>query len=320
MRKNLLPLALAAALLIPSISASAWNHKGHMTVAYIAYNHLTAQEQNQVFDLLKSHPDAAGIAGRIKYDAPSADQKTRQMMLFVEAARWPDFIRSDDNFYDETDPDAVPLPKQGNFPDAKKHKPWHFMDEGFSDDGTKYDEPDNINAKTAIGAFRHAIGSPDVSRPYKAYFLAWLEHLVGDVHQPMHCVARFSKAHKRGDRGGNLFGIAPFKFSETDEYAVDNLHSFWDDVLGDETSLAAVAALAAQAEASSPANKPDDMDETHWIGESYGYAVYAYKPLVSQAGTPAITKAYYNTARELALTRVKLAGYRLASLIRQNLK
>jgi hypothetical protein len=37
----------------------------------------------------------------------------------------------------------------------------------------------------------------------KSYDLAWLEHLVGDVHQPPHAVSRFTHEAPAGDRGGN---------------------------------------------------------------------------------------------------------------------
>jgi len=37
----------------------------------------------------------------------------------------------------------------------------------------------------------------------KSYDLTWLIHLVGDVHQPLHCVARITKGDPEGDKGGN---------------------------------------------------------------------------------------------------------------------
>ena len=44
-----------------------------------------------------------------------------------------------------------------------------------------------------------ASNSPDV----KAMAYCWLFHLVGDIHQPLHCTALFSAEHfPKGDRGG----------------------------------------------------------------------------------------------------------------------
>ena len=41
----------------------------------------------------------------------------------------------------------------------------------------------------------------------KAVYLTWLFHLVGDIHQPLHCTAVFSERFPDGDKGGNLARI-----------------------------------------------------------------------------------------------------------------
>ena len=70
-----------------------------------------------------------------------------------------------------------------------------------------------------------AIGT-DESDDIKSYDVAWLEHLVGDVHQPLHATSRFTKNHPNGDAGGNLVLLcaAPCR---------DELHAYWDGLLGD---------------------------------------------------------------------------------------
>ena len=37
----------------------------------------------------------------------------------------------------------------------------------------------------------------------KAIALAWLFHLVGDIHQPLHTAQLFTVDYPKGDRGGN---------------------------------------------------------------------------------------------------------------------
>jgi hypothetical protein len=37
-------------------SASAWNNKGHMVVARVAWNELKPEEQAKVIDILNAHP------------------------------------------------------------------------------------------------------------------------------------------------------------------------------------------------------------------------------------------------------------------------
>lgn len=315
MRRLFASGALAVVLLMP-VQALAWNHKGHMVVAYIAYQQFTPEEKARVFRTLKAHPDFSTLAKL----AGSPKSSSYAMLLFIHAARWPDLIRNDARFYDETDPHADPTKRLKNFPDMKKHRPWHFKDEGFTTDGSGFSDPDHINAQTAIRAFRQSVGNPKLDLPHKAYFLAWLEHLVGDVHQPLHCVALFTRELPRGDRGGNLFKIAPYPIPGASS-APDNLHSFWDGVLGADTGLVAVRATAKEAEASSPTEDGMDLDEGRWIEESFEYAKSAaYEPLIGQAGTPQVEQSYFDNARSLALKRVKLAGHRLAALIKQELK
>ena len=53
-----------------------------------------------------------------------------------------------------------------------------------------------------MAVFRQVIGS-DQPDALKSYDLVWLMHLVGDVHQPLHCVTRFTQTEPNGDRGGN---------------------------------------------------------------------------------------------------------------------
>ena len=59
----------------------------------------------------------------------------------------------------------------------------------------------------------------------KAVAVTWLCQLIGDIHQPLHCVALYSSKYSSGDRGGNSIRIR-IRSSPT------NLHSFWDGLLG----------------------------------------------------------------------------------------
>jgi hypothetical protein len=63
--------------------------------------------------------------------------------------------------------------------------------------------------------------SPDLSQRQLA--LMFVVHLVGDLHQPMHCV-------NDNDAGGNG-KLVSFKGVTTDEFGPLNLHAIWDDVL-----------------------------------------------------------------------------------------
>jgi len=55
----------------------------------------------------------------------------------------------------------------------------------------------------------------------KSYDLVWLLHLVGDVHQPLHCATRVSAAAPDGHDGGNAVKLDCTKCE---------LHAFWDNL------------------------------------------------------------------------------------------
>ena len=69
----------------------------------------------------------------------------------------------------------------------------------------------------------------------KAIALAWLFHLVGDIHQPLHTAQLFTVEYPKGDRGGNQICVRVRQARQP----ID-LHRFWDDVI---TSSANVTRL-----------------------------------------------------------------------------
>ena len=56
----------------------------------------------------------------------------------------------------------------------------------------------------------------------------FLVHYMGDLHQPLHTIARVNDDYPKGDQGGNLFKLP--KVNNT-----DNLHSIWDSMVLLET-------------------------------------------------------------------------------------
>ena len=58
----------------------------------------------------------------------------------------------------------------------------------------------NVETETAV--FRQTLSSNATSK-LKSYDLVWLLHLVGDIHQPLHCTSRFTSTQPQGDSGGN---------------------------------------------------------------------------------------------------------------------
>ena len=306
--KTLIFAILAVALLSTS-SVWAWDGDGHMQVAEIAWKHLTAASRARVSSLLKLNPNYPTWVAHV----PAAK---RRQVAFVMAATWPDFIKSAPGY--TNDGDKAPLDPASSqnigYADHLMHRYWHFIDTPFSTDGTALVPPMAPNAKTQIELFTAAIAGTATSDDIKSYDLVWLEHLVGDVHQPLHATSRFSADLPAGDRGGNSVALCAIPCK-------DELHAFWDTVLG-TGKLAATAITAADKLPAPPAAGAAIADDQAWITESFEAAKqFAYAPPVGPgAGPYTLNAAYKLRAKTEARARIELAGVRLANLINANLK
>jgi len=166
-------LSVAALLLVILFagSATAWNSRGHMMVAAIAWDHLDENAKARAVELLKLNPE---YQNWIK----DRDPGERDEVAFVMAATWPDFIKSADGYIndgeDPTNSAKAPKPDQNiGYADMFQHRYWHYIDMPFSQDGTALIDPKVPNAKTRIEKFRAALSS-DANDDIKSYGLVWL--------------------------------------------------------------------------------------------------------------------------------------------------
>jgi hypothetical protein len=306
--------ALALILFILAGPAQAWNGKGHQTVAYIAYKNLDPAVKTKIDELLKSHPDFQ----RLDNDAGNPSDPNYSLIIFMNAAIWPDTIRDDPRFYDETDSESEPTERIDGFPSMKRFTRWHYIDFPFTTDGSPTTEPASVNALKLMVAARRAINNQNVKVQTRAYLLSWLLHVAGDVHQPLHCTSRFTHdlsppENPDGDRGGNGFRISPFPVLEGD-FSARNLHSFWDNVLGVRNDPEAIEALATQITTEHPKPSMVSTNEQVWIRQSFQLAktrVYTIQP------NTVVSATYFSDAQKLARARIALAGYRLARVLNQ---
>jgi len=313
MRNPRLAIALVATLLLPQV-ALAWNNQGHKTVAAVAWTNLSPQTKTKVFNLLKKHPKFSTWMQPFQ----NSSAETKGMVAFINAATWPDFIKTNPSLVDDKCPSVVgaDLGFDGKF----KHRFWHFTDRPFTNDNTPLDAPCMPNAETKIADFRAALGNAAVSDKLQAFDLTWLIHLVGDVHQPLHATSRFTSFHLHGDGGGNGFLISdPSK----------ELHAFWDGLVGADqnsftvTSTVALKSLKTLANSIMQGNpKPTQLDLTTntWITESFELAkldAYAIGPEGNPNPKPAPSAAYRKKAQTDGRLRVALAGYRLAAVLNE---
>jgi hypothetical protein len=307
-------VAVAGCLLIAS-PLVAWHAKGHMAVAAVAYQLLTPPIRARVDDLLTRNPSIDVWRDRVA-SAPAAKRK---QLMFMLAAVWPDDIRRDPA-YTETNDTVTGSRAARNigYRDKLRHKYWHFVDRPFSDDGTALEEPPTVNAQERILLFRRTLGLSE-SDSVKSFDLVWLEHLVGDVHQPLHCTSRFSAALSHGDRGGNSMKLA----AHCAECAgASEPHGFWDGVVG-ETNRATVAASFAETLDAAEAAAAAVTDIDQWITDSFDLArskVYLNPHVGVTAGPFTISSTYRSETLEIATKQIALAGARLAHLINGNLR
>ncbi|MBO0200809.1 S1/P1 nuclease, partial [Vibrio alginolyticus] len=79
-----------------------------------------------------------------------------------------------------------------------------------------------------LNEFDKTIRNSSLSDGEKAIAIAWIMHIIGDLHQPLHTSARVTDMEPKGDQGGNLFLLSP-KEAPRDKQL--NLHWFWDSIV-----------------------------------------------------------------------------------------
>jgi hypothetical protein len=167
-------------ILTPTISF-AWNYMGHRVIASIAYRQLDDQTKREIAEVLRKHPAYAELWANRPTSGPD-----EILNLLWNASVFPDDARSE------------PCRRYGR-------SQAHFVNYRVrTDQGIRVDPPGKgENILNSYAAHLRQIKNPKVSIEDKALHLSWVFHQVGDIHQPLHAVARFSKALPEGDRGGN---------------------------------------------------------------------------------------------------------------------
>ncbi|MVT73780.1 S1/P1 nuclease [Bradyrhizobium cajani] len=302
--KAILPFAFC---LLSAGDASAWNLRGHMEIAAIAWDQLTPRAKARVSQLLRLNPDydhwVEGFSSREKSKA-----------AFTRAAGWADDIKKKDDYTDDGEkPSGPDSARNIGYRDKLMHRYWHYKDIPFSPDGTQTHDGPEPNAETQIITFRNALAS-EASDDVRSYDLVWLLHLVGDVHQPLHATSRFTQDLPDGDRGGNDVKLC-------ERPCRNELHAFWDNLFGTGTSTRA-AINAARKVDDAPAGSAANEDVHAWIVESFELAKSdVYKPPIGVGGGPfTITDTYKRKAKAVANERAAIAGARLAKLLNNALQ
>jgi len=204
----------------PVPRAAAWNELGHMTVAKLAWEQLTARHKDAAYETLRHLP----YCDKFMSERPRPTGVSPAEWLFLNASTWPDWLRD--------------FTKTGKRPDTAVSKyhigPRHYINLPVRTPQNDVEAPaapmqagDEESIVTGIRGALRQLREPGDDREKRALALAWLLHLTGDIHQPLHCGSFLSKQYPPpgGDLGGNLCWV------KTPE-GPTNLHAFWDDLLG----------------------------------------------------------------------------------------
>ena len=301
----------------------AWGPIGHMAVAYIAYQNLTPSTRIRVRELLKLNPDYPNWEKQILSGTAAEDH---DRMIFMIASTWADDIKTEAQYSDDgTDggntPGGASSSQNLGYSDLLRHRYWHFVNTPFSPDQTRLPEIPAPNAQTQIVAFRAVLASSEPDE-LRSYDLVWLVHLIGDVHQPLHAVTRFTKSYSKGDGGGNLVKL----FGDADS----TLHSYWDDLPGSECKYCAEKipcvnrAMVYSKALPAVEKEGSDTDTAAWVHESVELArTKVYRDPIEVADQPytIVPMSEYDLqAYKVAQKRIALAGARLAQVLNTELK
>jgi hypothetical protein len=293
--------------------AAAWNPPAHIVIAAIAYGALLEQPDQRVIlgalrPLLHAgslDPDAWLQRQTQKLSAREADE-----VRFILTAAWADLVR-------KVDP-------------AQHRDRWHYINWPFKPAG----EPARVvarppQAENILTALAHNQGALQsaAAMEQRAVAFAWILHLVGDVHQPLHTAQLFTRQYPEGDRGGNEICVRM-----TASSVPVNLHLLWDGWLTSNSDTRTLISMAAELRRKLPKPRLADLaggQPKAWAGESYELAKKAAYLAGSLRGTPkgryrdcsemsqamVLPTGYVAKAKEAAERRIVLAGYRLAGLL-----
>jgi len=300
MRKR--SLAVLLLCLLSARPALAWDAFGHELIARIAWMYMTPQARAAAVALLRQAPDDSDLLSLVPPDARPADP---DRALFEAVATWPDVVR------DRSRVERFERYAHGN---------WHYINHYFRETARgpvdlAQPGPDRANIVVALQHASADLGDAAAPAARRAIDLAWVLHLVGDIHQPLHAVSRVTPALPGGDEGGNLFRLAH-----------GNLHGYWDSLLShqfppagaetpDERLARAARALVQQAPPREFAGRIAPPDFDGWALASYELAKAAYRTPEGEEPGRAYRQAAYVTADR----QVALAGYRLALLLSREL-
>ena len=195
--------------------------------------------------------------------------------------------------------------------------PWHYVDIPL--DAPLYDPVRDCRRDQCIVA--QLLKDIDVLKhgreisPERVEALLWVTHLVGDIHQPLHCADNH-------DKGGNEVPVHGFSRHP-------NLHRIWDTdfiAMDDPDSENLTVRLEAKITSAlakdwSSSQVIDWANQSHKLAQHVAYGMLPIRPVAGVRPEPEeISDAYRAEATKDIEDRLEEAGVRLADVLNDSLR
>jgi hypothetical protein len=300
-------LAASALILLPP-SVRAWDLFGHHVVGALAWENLSPSTRLAACELLQKAPADSDLPGLLPPGPRPFEARCRE--LFIKAQGWADLVR-----------DEVWSNRKERYDHPEWHYVNHFWTEGPSGPRALPERGTLGELSTRLEESISRVGSSALPAPERAVSFAWVLHLTGDAHQPLHSSGRVTPQDPKGDRGGNDFAL--------DDLESPNMHALWDSILRrarrqshGESYFRWVSRVAGEVAAAHPrallAGEAGVESPVAWSKEGAALAMSSAYPAYLERNAP-VPKRYENEAFGISRRQAALAGYRLALVLERSL-
>jgi hypothetical protein len=294
MTRFILSVCTGLAFLVFHEQLLGWSGAGHMVIAAEAFRELAPGVKAKVAGLLKTHPEFETWKAGFQDNGRNLDLAT---YVFMRASTWPDEIRRKHNKFD--------------------YPHWHYINYPLVPPQFQFEDGPSPSDDILYGIKQCEKFLSDTEAPAeeRAIYLSWLIHLIGDLHQPLHCSSLINSTYPGGDKGGNDFYVKPASRGI-------KLHSFWDGLLGTsgkpESRMTYAVEIQTEHQRKSLRELSSAKSAREWSLEARSLAVekaYLHGELngsTSVEMAPELPGGYTKAAKAVAEKQAALAGYRLS--------